>query len=99
MGMSVTSECQCHSAFSMGYNYPQNCPHMVSCIHPSAQPKQHLDQISRFSTAGRVLSPHLINAFAQGFNLTDGSFRPPKWHLDRCIRFCRAHGCDQQTHK
>jgi len=33
MGMSVTSECQCHSAFSMGYNYPQNCPHMVSRVH------------------------------------------------------------------
>jgi len=23
----------------------------------------------------------------------------PKRHLDRFIRFCRAHGCDQQTHR
>jgi len=22
----------------------------------------------------------------------------PKWYLDRFIRFCRAHGFDQQTH-
>jgi len=45
----------------------------------------------KLSFPGGDLGPHLMHGFLS--HLTPY----PKRHLDLFIRFCRAHGCDQQT--
>ena len=69
-------------------------------------PQLHLDSLIRFvqlthhhrawinlsySPVGANVHPQLIHGFLGLYEST------PKQHIDRFIRFCRAHGHDQQT--
>ena len=85
----------------------------ASLDHKSPNPKQHLDQFSRFCTAHGRVSRYFIMGrpfppqncpFAWGDlvpHLTDGSLGPPKstsqTYLDQFSGFCRAHNRDRLT--
>ena len=56
-----------------------------------------------YFTMGLEIPPAKLSLPLGDSHLIHGSLVPsrvpiPKWHLDPFSHFCRAHGCDQQTH-
>ena len=90
---------------------------MLPWVHPSPQPKRHLDRFSHFAqltgdcaecpytsqwaTSSPLKLPLAVGTWTPTWCIIpwDHPTPQPIWHLDRSIRFCRAHDCGRPTDK